>query len=376
MRKFRILLIVCLMLLTGCSSESEKYMELADKYFADGHYDYAAYNYIRVLETDRDNEKAYMNLIDSYIAQGKLNKALEYLQDAEIMFGEEDFVGKRNKLDILIAEENDNEMTNELSPSPTHEPTVTPMEDVETSDLVELTATPVPIYTFIDIDLTAIVLEQTAVYKSCSLMDPIIDCLYEGDIIVLQRQCNENGWYEFVHNGNTGYSSGREFYIVEKEEKTEEKIEIDESSKEETLFEGKEIDNLNFTSTFKGANFTKAIKPDNTNGAYIYYSCKDDEIYLDLTFEIKNIANYSKKMENLVADVILTYDNKYIYSGCSLFYSQEDDISEVYSWDKLDPLEKATFHIAVKLPEEVANTNLPIVLKFSFMGEKQVLEFR
>ena len=93
------------MLLSGCGSESEKYMKLADQYFADEQYDYAAYNYVRVLETDRNNEKAYMNLIDSYIAQEKVDKALAYIEDAEAMFGVQSVKNKREILEALIEKE-------------------------------------------------------------------------------------------------------------------------------------------------------------------------------------------------------------------------------------------------------------------------------
>ena len=80
MKKIWMLFFMCIMLLSGCSSESDKYMKLADQYLSDGQYDYAAYNYARVLETDGNNEKAYMNLIDSYSAQKKVDKALDYIE--------------------------------------------------------------------------------------------------------------------------------------------------------------------------------------------------------------------------------------------------------------------------------------------------------
>ena len=96
---------MCIMLLSGCSSESEKYMKQADRYFADGQFDYAAYNYVRVLETDRNNEKAYMNLIDSYIAQEKADKALKYIEEAERMFGKQSLEDKRESLEKLLEKE-------------------------------------------------------------------------------------------------------------------------------------------------------------------------------------------------------------------------------------------------------------------------------
>lgn len=105
MKKLWTLFLMCIMLFSGCSSESEKYMKQADQYFADGQYDYAAYNYVRVLETDRNNEKAYMNLIDSYIAQEKADKALKYIEEAEGMFGAQSLENKRESLERLLEKE-------------------------------------------------------------------------------------------------------------------------------------------------------------------------------------------------------------------------------------------------------------------------------
>ena len=106
MKRIGMLFLLCIMLLSGCGNESEKYMKLADQYFANGQYDYAAYNYVRVLETDRNNEKACMNLIDSYIEQGKVNKALDYIEDAEVMFGVQSVSNKRKIVEAFIEKEN------------------------------------------------------------------------------------------------------------------------------------------------------------------------------------------------------------------------------------------------------------------------------
>ena len=118
MKKLWTLFLVCIMLLSGCSSESEKYMKQADQYFADGQYDYAAYNYVRVLETDRNNEKAYMNLIDSYIAQEKADKALKYIEEAERMFGEQSLEDKRESFERLLEKEK-----SKPTPTPSEAPT-------------------------------------------------------------------------------------------------------------------------------------------------------------------------------------------------------------------------------------------------------------
>lgn len=139
---------------------------------------------------------------------------------------------------------------------------------------------------------------------------------------------------------------------------------------------GKEISNSYFIAKYKGANFSKSVKPDNISGAYLYYSCDDDKIYLDLKFSVKNTYNYSKEIEPIVSSFKITYGLNYTYTNYSLFYSQGDDVSTVFSWDTLEPLESATLHLAAQLPEEVTETDLPITIEFTFLGEQQILEFR
>ena len=122
---------------------------------------------------------------------------------------------------------------------------------------------------------------------------------------------------------------------------------------------------------------TRDVKPNNTNGAYFYYSPNDDsEIYLDLKFRVKNTGSVSKSLDSIVSSLKATYNYNYEYTSYNLFYSDSDDIDMVYSWDSIEPLDSTTLHIAIPLPMDVKNDRKSLVVEFTFASEKQILEYK
>lgn len=144
MKKVVITLLMCMLLLSGCGSESEEFLELADQYFAEGQYDHAAYNYVRALELARENKDAYMNLIDSYMAQGKLDDAMDYLEETELMFGARTVEDKRALLEEMMPEPT----PRKDEPTPTEVPVVEeapiPEVTIESADVSVVEPTEVP----------------------------------------------------------------------------------------------------------------------------------------------------------------------------------------------------------------------------------------
>ena len=211
--------------MSGCGSESEKHMELANEYFANGQYDYAAYNYVRSLDLERENETAYLNLIDSYIALGKLDKAMDYLEEAELMFGARAVEDKREILEGMMPEPT----PKKEEPAPTEVPVVeeTPMPDVtveptdapviEPTEVPESTVTSAPEYTFTDIDATMYVTADVNVRTLPSTDGKKVGSLSKDTKIDVLRQCNETGWYEFEYDGELRYASSK-YFSTEKPE--------------------------------------------------------------------------------------------------------------------------------------------------------------
>ena len=142
---------------------------------------------------------------------------------------------------------------------------------------------------------------------------------------------------------------------------------------EQKLKVGNFFSSSTFELTFEEAKITKEIRPDLRG--YSYYDSDNDEIYLDLIFKIKNIGTFASNFEGIFKDVNAIYDDKYTYMNYSEFYSIGDEIDNIL-FEELDPLKTATYHLAIKLPREVANTSKPISVNLNVMGKNKVLYFR
>ncbi len=171
------------------------------------------------------------------------------------------------------------------------------------------------------------------------------------------------------------YEEGKAEADKKAEEEAKQKAEEAEAAKQ--LINGKIIETENAEITFIDANFTTKVEPDDKSGYYLYYTSESDEIFLDLKFKVTNKGKYGLKLEGLVSNVLAQYSNGYTYRTYSCFWTENPgDISNVYSWDELDPLKTTTFHLAVKLPREVADSQDSLNIKFKILGQEQVLNFR
>lgn len=230
MKKAAIVLGMVLCMFAGCSSEEKEHMKLADQYFAEGKYDYAVYNYLKVLETDRENQDAYMKLIDSYMEQERYEDAMNYLEEAELMFGARSVDEKRETLEALIAadmpkkEENPAPTVTEVPevketpmPEATMSPTEVPTEIPTTiptaapTELAKPTSAPAVKYTFTKVDATMYVKADVNVRTLPSTAGKKVGKLKKNDEVDVLRRCNETGWYEFLYEGELRYSSGNYF---------------------------------------------------------------------------------------------------------------------------------------------------------------------
>ena len=159
------------------------------------------------------------------------------------------------------------------------------------------------------------------------------------------------------------------------EEEAKRKAEEAEAAKQ--LTSGKVIETTNAEITFVDAKFSTKVEPDDTSGSYLYYTADSDEIFLDLKFKVKNTGKYGLRLEGLVSNVLAQYGDGYTYQTYNCFWGENPgDISNVYSWDELDPLKTTTFHLAINLPREVADSQESLRVTFKIAGQEQILNFR
>ena len=159
------------------------------------------------------------------------------------------------------------------------------------------------------------------------------------------------------------------------EEEAKRKAEEAEAAKQ--LTSGKVIETTNAEITFVDAKFSTKVEPDDTSGSYLYYTADSDEIFLDLKFKVKYTGKYGLRLEGLVSNVLAQYGDGYTYQTYNCFWAENpEDISNVYSWDELDPLKTTTFHLAVNLPREVVDRQESLRVTFKIAGQEQILNFR
>lgn len=141
MKRLLLIFVACCLCLAGCGEKESRYMETANKHYANGEYSEAAYNFIRAIEEDADNEEAYYGLIDAYIMQGEYDKASKYINKALKRFDSEDARELQAELETLLEEEEGkgSDITPTPEPTMTPEPTPEPTEAPTPTQAVKMT---------------------------------------------------------------------------------------------------------------------------------------------------------------------------------------------------------------------------------------------
>ncbi len=198
---------------------------------------------------------------------------------------------------------------------------------------------------------------------------------YSECLSLIKEAINLDGENDDLKQLKAKYEEGKAEADKKAEEEEKQKTEEAEAAKQ--LINGKTLETENAEITFVDANFTTKIEPDDKSGFYTYFTSESDEIFLDLKFKVTNKGKYGLKLEGLVSNVLAQYSDGYNYQMYNCFWTENPgDISNVFSWDELDPLKTTTFHLAIKLPREVADSQESLNVKFKMLGQDQVLNFR
>lgn len=198
---------------------------------------------------------------------------------------------------------------------------------------------------------------------------------YSECLSLIKEAINLDGENDNLKQLKAKYEEGKAEADKKAEEEAKQKAEEAEAAKQ--LINGKIIETENAEITFVDANFTTKIEADDKSGVYTYFTSESDEIFLDLKFKVTNKGKYGLKLEGLVSNVLAQYSDGYNYQMYNCFWMENPGyISNVYSWNELEPLKTTTFHLAVKLPREVADSEDSLRVMFKIAGQEQILNFR
>ena len=121
--------------------------------------------------------------------------------------------------------------------------------------------------------------------------------------------------------------------------------------------------------TITKTSFSKIVNPSNPGSYYTYYEAKEPgTTYLAITLKVKNLAGQAINAGR-VADVEVTYDNKYVYST---FATMEKNGGEEFTYTNIStigPLKKGTLVFLAEVPDEVKSSSKPLYADFNIEGE-------
>lgn len=212
--------------------------------------------------------------------------------------------------------------------------------------------------------------EQACIEKCNELIASIRDVSIEDQEIISEAKVYYNALSEDAKSSVTNYATLEtaisELRDIQKEAQRAEKM----------LSPGDSFTENNWELVYSGSNLADKIKPNNTSGYYLYYHPNDNEIYVDLVFQIQNVGNAMQSIENIVGDSTLLYGDKKMEISPTLYASYGGQIEPVYSWDGLSPLKQITLHIVYTLPREALSNDLPIEAEVKLCGKDKLIVVR
>ena len=150
-----------------------------------------------------------------------------------------------------------------------------------------------------------------------------------------------------------------------------EEVKAEEALRKITINPGDVIKSSKWEVTYKKTNISSKILPNITKGYYFYYHTDDDETFIDLVFQIKNIDTDTLGISDLVKSVSVDYNGKTYNKSFGLFVSSGDDIDKVYDWDGLGALKSTTLHVAIAMPREIQSNGKTLSVDLTINGYKK-----
>jgi hypothetical protein len=154
------------------------------------------------------------------------------------------------------------------------------------------------------------------------------------------------------------------------------KLVEEEEEKKKVLNAGDSFSSTQWEIVYKKANITAKVLPNNTSGYYLYYYANDDQTFIDLVFQIKNINVDILSVMSLVGDCKVEYDGTSFSKNYNLYTSSGSNIDAVYMWDGLDALESTTLHVAIPMPREIQTNDKSILVRLTIAEQEKIINVR
>lgn len=187
-----------------------------------------------------------------------------------------------------------------------------------------------------------------------------IDCAQKTYTLLPKELREKVTNYDILENANNKY---KELVKVEEDKK-------------KTLNPGDSFSTSNWEIIYENSNITAKILPNSLSGYYTYYYADDNETFIDIIFQIKNINTDILKIEDLVKNCKVEYEESTLTKNYTLYTSSGSRIEQVYMWNTLDALDSTTLHVAIVMPREVQTNDKNVAVRFTIAGEEKIIYVR
>ena len=154
------------------------------------------------------------------------------------------------------------------------------------------------------------------------------------------------------------------------------KLVKEEEERKKTLNPGDSFSTSKWEVTYTKTNITAKILPNSTSGYYMYYYADDDNTFIDIIFQIKNVNIDILGIEDMVGNCEVEYDGITVTKSYGLYISSGSHIDKVYMWDGLDALDSTTLHVAIDMPRELQTNDKSVTVKLTIAGEEKIIKVR
>lgn len=163
--------------------------------------------------------------------------------------------------------------------------------------------------------------------------------------------------------------------ISELEEASSE-VETAQAKEAVEIVQGNTITSKDMEIIINKIEFSYNVLPDDTSGMYTYahYEAEEGNVYIHVDADVKNLAKQDLNCDEIL-EVMADYNNGYTYKS----FATADDSTTGFKYSNIasiKPLETGGIHFLVDCPKEVAETELPLFLKFELDGIQYVYDMR
>lgn len=126
--------------------------------------------------------------------------------------------------------------------------------------------------------------------------------------------------------------------------------------------------------TIKKIEFSYDVLPDDTSGFYTHYPAESGSVYIHIDTDVKNLQKQNLDCSNIM-EVKADYNNGYTYNGSPI--PEDSQTGFTYAnITSIDPLQTLGVRFLIKCPQEVEETNNPLILNFEINGQKYEYKMR